>query len=77
MFADPIIPALSGCHGSTAECTGEEKWSTGVDLELVLHKSNVRVKATVAVVNAKMESGEDSFDGKPSVGLISRLFSRD
>lgn len=50
------------------------KWSTEVDLELVLHKSNVRVKATVAVVNVKMEPSEDSFDGKPSVGLMSLLF---
>lgn len=39
-----------------------------MDLELVLHKSGVRVKkkSTVAVVNAKMESVENHFDGKLS-----------
>lgn len=45
-----------------------------MDLELVLHRSNVRARATVAVVNAKMEPSEDSFDGKPSVCLMSLLF---
>ncbi len=52
--------------------------STEVDLELVLHKSDVRggEKATVAVVNAKMESGENNFDGKISIVWISLLFPR-
>lgn len=47
--------------------------STEVDLELVLHKSGVRMeeKATVAVVNAKMESSENKFDGKLSVVPLS------
>lgn len=35
-----------------------------MDLELLLHKSDVRVKA--AVVNAKMESSENKFEGKLS-----------
>lgn len=44
-----------------------------MDLELVLHKSDVRVKATVAGVNAKMESSEN-FDGKMSLVVTSLLF---
>lgn len=47
-----------------------------MDLELVHHKSDVRVKANVAVVNAKMESSEENIGGKLSAGLISLLSLR-
>lgn len=46
-----------------------------MDLELVLHKSDVRVEATVAVVNAKMESGENNFDGKLFFFSLSLIIS--
>lgn len=69
MLIQLFLPYLDNMQAQLSVWGG--KGSTEVDLELLLHKSHVRGKATVAVMNAKMESGENNLDGKMSVVLIS------